>query len=238
MSVPMIHGQNLESLQRMLGVPIRMKAVPPVVIERVLKAQKCMSRISLSEALPEYVLLTLCYEFEEVPKSVPTKYGHLKDGDTIYFKVNDFEFQPCVFRGVADPQMHTYAIYIWGEERIAPENMLRETHPGDVPVEQEPVAPVVAAGDTEDEPETEEARDAELAAKKVLDLAERLKEQWPKDRVVDVAIPGEEFFKGTVIGHGAGRWAGTINVRPQAEKGNGYRRVPAQYISTSELQPS
>lgn len=237
MSIPMIHGQNLESLQRMLGVPIRLKAVPPVVIERVLKAQKCMSRISLSEALPEYVLLTLCYDFEEVPKAVPTKYGHLKDGDTIYFKVNEFEWQPCTYQGVADPQMHTYHVFIWGENRTAPENMLRESHPGDVPVEPEvPVkaeSPKAVASDTE----TEEDRDEELQAQRALEVAERIKQQYPVGRVVDVAIPGEEFFTGTVLSHGTGRWVGMINVRPSTETGTGYRRVPASAVTTSQMQP-
>lgn len=231
--VPQIHGQNLETLQRMLGIPISMKAIPPEVVERVLKAQKCIGRCSLSEALPDYVLLCLCYDFQTLPKSVPTKYGHLKDGDTIYFKVNEFEWQPCTFRAVADPQMHTYHIYIWGENRTAPENMLRETHPGDVPVESEPV-PVAPSSeaDTKDA-ESESERDAELQAQRLEAAQERLKSAFPKDKAVDCSIPGEEFFQGVVIGHGNGRWAGTINVRPSTEKGNGYRRVPAEHVSAS-----
>lgn len=232
--VPQIHENNRAAIERMLGIPIKMKSIPPEVVDRVLKAQKCMSRVSLSESLPEHTLLLLCYDFEMVPKPVPTKFGHVKEGTTMYFRVNDFEFQPCVMLGVADAQTHTYHVHLFGENRIAPENMLREQHPGDAPAIEEVTPAVVAAGDTKDEPDTESARDAELEAERVAETLERIKALWPKDKAVDCAIPGEPFFQGTVRGHGAGRWAGTIDVRPLAEKGNGYRRVPVEHVSATE----
>ncbi len=237
MSVPLLHENNRTAIERMLGIPMKLKAIPPEVVERVLKAQKCMSRVSLSESLPEHTLLLLCYDFEMVPKAVPTKYGHLRDGETIYFKVNEYEWQPCQYLGVCDPQMHTYHIHIWGENRTAPENMLRESHPGDVAVEAELQKPDIGvqkavASDTE----TEEDRDEELAAQRLLDLSDRLKEAWPKTSAVDCAIPAEPFFQGTVIGHGTGKYAGQLQVRPLKETGKGYRWVSAEHISkTAEV---
>lgn len=228
MAVPMLHETNKEEIQRMLGVPMRMKEIPPVVVERVLKAQQCIARLNQSTQLPAHTLLLLCYDQEVTPQPTKTKYGHLKEGTTVYFKVNEYEWQPCTFLAVADPQMHTYHIHIWGENRTAPENMLRESHPADV-TEADIQAP---AAEAKSEATTEEGRDEDLEAQRIADACDKLKEAFPKDTQVDVAIPGEAFFQGTVCGHGTPKnQPGKLQVRPSTETGKGFRWVAASNVT-------
>lgn len=244
-----LHDLNKSELERMLGVPIVMPCLPPEVVERCLKAQRCLGRMSIGQQLPTHFLLSICYEFEKLPVATPTKFGHLKEGHPLFFRVNDYEFAPCTFVSVQDPLTHTYRVELWGEQRPVAENQLREHHPGDAPADVSPlllakttktpapvsdeaaVAPVV-------EEDNEANRDAELVAQRAQDHAERLKAAWPKGSAVDVALPGEGFFQGTIIGHGAGSTAGRMQVRPVAEKGKSFRWVSAEYLSkTNELLP-
>lgn len=238
MADPVLHEQNRDSLQRMLGVPIRMKELPKELIEDVLRAQACAARINPGGYLGDSFLLGLAFKYEELPRATPTKFGHLKEGATMFFKINPYESVPCEFIRVADSLTHTYLVRLFGEVRPVGENMLSLEHPADVIQDQVPAATKKVAEDTEDSAETEAKRNEELKAARAVELTERLKEQWPVGRVVDVAIPGEEFFTGTILSHGTGRWAGMVHVRPSTETGNGYRRVPVSAISASELQPA
>lgn len=232
MADPVLNEQNRESLQRMLNVPIRMKELPQALIEDVMRAQACAHRINPGGYLGDSFLLGLAYKYEELPKATPTKFGNLKEEHPMFFRINPYESVPCQFIRVADSLTHTYFVRLFGEVRPVGENQLSLEHPGDV-IQDQVAAEAKEPTDTKDA-ESEAERDAELLAQRIEAAQEKLKAAFPKDKAVDCSIPGEEFFQGVVIGHGNGRWAGTINVRPSGEKGNGYRRVPVEHVSASE----
>ena len=59
MADPVLHENNREQLQRMLGVPMTMATLPQKLVEDCLRCQKAMNRCSMTESLSEAILLML-----------------------------------------------------------------------------------------------------------------------------------------------------------------------------------
>lgn len=240
MALPEMHGDDREMLRLILGIPIDMLTIPDSVLQLYAKAQRAFHRSSGRGGMSRDLLMAICLQADAIkmPVEVPSKFGHLKEGTAMYFIVSKYQTEPCTFIRMLDERTQTYQIRLWNEVRPAHESQLRMDHPGDAtpkPVPQTTVAAAVAPDDLVDDEDDEDESDvvpsdeAIAADDPVVNIAERLKELWPKNRGVDVCVPGEATWSGKILGHGSGRMVGRIQVRPD-DGSAAYRWVPAEHL--------
>jgi len=248
-----MHDADKQQLEMMLQIPMKMKALPANVLTEYAKMQMAYHRLQPG-SLPLPVLMGILMKCDaiQLPTPVSTKFGHLKEGDKLFFKVNQWETADCTFVSILDASTHTYLVRLWGEERPVAENQLMEHHPADVAAK---VTPPEEDDDGEDGDEETPAQVSNIgvavkertdaaAAKKAkaeqekaqADLQqqaqEALEKQWPKGKTVDCAIPGEAFFVGTVQMVGTKHpYLGRLRVIPKDRSLGSYRWVPAQFAS-------
>ncbi len=220
------HDIDKQVLQRLTGSPELSEAVQ----DAYFRVQRARHRASIPGNMDLATLTAIALHAGalELPQAVATKFGHLKEGDTVYFRINDYEWNKAMFVRVVDPETHVYEIVLDGQRRPVGEGSLRLTHPStDAASTIPPKAPSKPASELVDPPPEDRIErpevDPEDIVLKISDddkqkMYDNLRLQYPKNTPVDVCPDGGEAVEGVVSHCGNGPLLGKVAVVVKGEK--------------------
>lgn len=221
--MPEMHDIDRSVLQRLVGKP----DLSEKLMDLYFRLQRARHRASIpgNMDLASLSMMALMSGDLELPKAVSCKFGHLKEGDRLEFRINDFEWHTCMFVQVRDADAHTYDVIIDGELRTMREGQLREK--AAPPVVAGPVSATKSAAEQvdpapEDRIEAPEIDPEEIVLKVTDDekqlMLDNLRKQFPKGTPVEVVPDGGASVNGVVSHCGAGPLLGKVAVKVAGEK--------------------
>lgn len=209
--MPGMHQADRDALCMALSVT----DLPKEVTELYALYQRIWSRVR-SGAMSIEMIVVIAREsgLVKAPEEVRSRFGNVKPGQAIYWHPGPYEEEIVTFSRLLEPQSEGMAEII---------TALDPDHPRRVPEARLSLTPrsaVVVAGPEEDDeddsdvdatPKTTEASDDEKPS--AMSMVDRLKEEFPTDTEIEVAVPGESPFLAVAKGVGSGKFEGRIKVQ-------------------------
>lgn len=237
-----IHDVDRQVMQRLMGKP----EIPQATQDAYFKVQRARHSASIpgNMDLATITAILLASDALTLPTAVETKFGKVKEGDKLEFRVNDYQWDKCMFIGVHSAEAHTYDIVLDGSIRTVRENQLRFIPELQGSATFPATSASIRSADLVDPPKEERVERPEIEPEPTVvalsddekqKLFDNLKTKFPKNAPVEVCPDGGESVDGVVSHCGNGPLLGKVAVKVKGEKNFKWFRSCDVFINDEAL---